>query len=132
MAISAATIAAYAPWGNAQLAFEIGGTPSVDPTTGNVVQAPEVVEYLAAMTLQPANWNPAPGADMTVYPCQGRLLSPAILDTRLTNGSQANATINGYRGRFELNFDLSQDAYHRRDLRTLISGTFRVIGGGTL
>jgi hypothetical protein len=39
--------------------------------------------------------------------------------------------INGYRGRFELIFDLAMDSAHRRDLRQSIEGTFRVVGGPT-
>lgn len=130
MAISATTISSYAPWGNAQLAFELGtGFATTDPTTGNATQSTEIVEYLAALTLQAPSWTPEGGADNTTYSCRGRLLSPAILDPRITNGSQAEAVINGYRGRFELVFDLAMDAYHRRDLRQSIEGTFRVIGG---
>jgi hypothetical protein len=130
MPIAPATIARYAPWGNAELAFAVGGSATtVDQTTGNVVQTPEVVEYLAALTLQAPNWRPEAGTDSTTYACKGRLLSPVTLDPRITNGSQAEATINGYRGRFELVFNLSMDAYHRRDLRQEIEGTFRVVGG---
>ena len=132
MAIPAATVAAYAPWGNAQLRFELGtGAFSSDPATGNAIQATEVVEYLAALSLQPPNWTGQSGADATTYSCRGRLLSPATLDPRITNGTQADAEINGYRGRFELVFDLAMDAYHQRDLRQSIEGTFRVIGGPT-
>ena len=132
MAISATTIASYAPWGNAQLAFELGtGFAITDPATGNAIQSTEIVEYLAALTLQAPTWNPESGADNTTYSCRGRLLSPAILDPRITNGSQAEAVINGYRGRFELVFDLGMDAFHRNDLRQSIEGTFRVIGGPT-
>ncbi|NBT76594.1 MAG: hypothetical protein EBT15_11660, partial [Betaproteobacteria bacterium] len=121
---------AYAPWGNAQLAFELGtGFASTDPATGNAVQTTETVEYLAAITLQPPNWKPEAGADNTTYSCRGRLLSPATLDPRITNGSQAEAVINGYRGRFELVFNLAMPAAQRRDLRQPIEGTFRVIGG---
>lgn len=130
MAISATTVASYAPWGNAQLAFEVGtGFATTDPTTGNAIQSTEVVEYLAALTLQAPAWTPEGGVDNTTYSCRGRLLSPATLDPRITNGTQAEAVINGYRGRFELVFDLAMDAYHRGDLRQSIEGTFRVIGG---
>ena len=59
------------------------------------------------------------------------MLSPATLDPRITNGTQAEAVINGYHGRFELVFDLAMDSYHRADLRQSIEGTFRVIGGPT-
>jgi hypothetical protein len=130
MAIQAATIAAYAPWGNAQLAFEVGtGYATTDPNTGNAIQSTEVVEYLAALTLQAPSWKPESGVDATTYSCRGRLLSPSTLDERITNGAQAEALINGYRGRFELVFDLAMDAAHRRDLRQSIEGVFRVIGG---
>jgi hypothetical protein len=130
MAITAATVSAYAPWGNAQLAFELGsGFATTDPATGNPVQEIEVVEYLAALTLQAPSWKPEAGADSTTYACRGRLLSPATLDPRITNGSQAEAVINGYRGRFELVFDLAMDAFHRGALRQTIEGTFRVTGG---
>lgn len=132
MAIPASTVSAYAPWGNAQLAFEVGtGYAVTDAATGNAIQATEVIEYLAALSLQAPNWKPESGVDATSYACRGRLLSPATLDPRITNGSQAEAVINGYRGRFELVFDLAMDAAHRRDLRQSIEGTFRVIGGPT-
>ncbi len=130
MAIAASTLANYAPWGNAQLAFEVGtGFATTDPTTGNAIQVTEVVEYLAALTLQAPNWKGESGVDNTSYSCKGRLLSPSTLDPRITNGSQADCVINGYRGRFELVFDLSMDRGHYRDLRQSIEGTFRVIGG---
>lgn len=130
MAIAASTIANYAPWGNAELAFQLGtGFAAVDPATGNALQSTEVVEYLAALSVEAPQWQGKPGTDETVYVCRGRLLSPAVLDPRITNGSQADAVINGTRGRFELTFDLSMDAVHRRDLRQSVQGTFRVIGG---
>jgi len=132
MAIPASTVSAYAPWGNAQLAFEVGiGYAATDAATGNAVQATEVIEYLAALSLQAPNWKPESGVDGTTYACRGRLLSPATLDPRITNGAQAEAVVNGYRGRFELVFDLAMDAAHRRDLRQSIEGTFRVVGGPT-
>lgn len=130
MAIPASTVASYAPWGNAQLAFEVGtGLASTDPATGNAIQATEVLEYLAALTLQAPAWKPEPGVDTTTYSCRGRLLSPATLDPRITNGSQADCVINGYRGRFELVFDLSMRRGAYRDLRQSIEGIFRIVGG---
>ena len=130
MAIAASTIANYAPWGNAQLAFEVGGTTlTTDADTGNTVQSIETVEYLAALNLEAPSWEGQPGADNSTYRCTGRLLSPDRLDTRITNGSQAEAIINGYRGRFELVFDLAMDAAAYQDIRQSIQGTFRVIGG---
>ena len=130
MAILSLTIANFAPLGNAQLAFEVGtGYMTSDPATGNPAEATETVEYLAALTLTSPNWQAQGGVDATTYSCTGRLLSPVVLDPRITNGSQAEAVINGYRGRFELTFDLAMNPSSYRDLRQSISGTFRVIGG---
>ena len=133
MTISAETIAQYAPHGNAQLKFVLKMSAyQEDPTTGNIitdVKNQEVVEYLAAMNLQRPNWQGQSGVDDTTYSVSGRLLSPATLDPRITNGSQADATINGYNGRFELIFDLSMDKGHYTDLRQTVEGTFRVVGG---
>ena len=130
MAISASTLSTYAPWGNAQLAFEVGtGFATTDAATGNAVQTTETLEYLAALTLQAPSWKPESGVDSTTYSCRGRLLSPATLDPRITNGSQADCVINGYRGRLELVFDLSVANAYRRDTRQTIEGTFRVVGG---
>lgn len=130
MAIASSIIANYAPWGNAQLAFEVGtGLGTTDAATGNAIQATETLEYLAALTLQAPAWKPESGVDTTTYSCQGRLLSPSTLDPRITNGTQADCVINGYRGRLELVFDLALDSVHRRDLRQTIQGTFRVVGG---
>jgi hypothetical protein len=132
MAIAASTVANYAPWGNAQLAFEVGtGFATTDAATGNAIQVTETVEYLAALTLQAPNWKGEGGVDATTYSCRGRLLSPTTLDPRITNGAQADCVINGYRGRFELVFDLAMDRGHYRDLRQTLEGIFRVVGGPT-
>jgi hypothetical protein len=130
MAIDPFITASYAPWGNAALAFVLptnGATTA--SATGNYVPVTEVIEYLAALNIDPPNWSGKPGADETVYVCRGRLLSPSTLDPRITNGSQAAATVNGVRGRFELVFDLAPDIYHVNTLRQTIQGTFRMRGG---
>ena len=133
MAIPAATVAKYAPHGNAQLSFVVNQQAyQKDPTTGNTITTlknQQTIEYLAAINLQQPNWKGEAGVDNTTYTCEGRLLTPATLDTRITNGSQADAVINGYRGRFELIFNLAMDRNHYSDLRQTIQGTFRVIGG---
>ena len=130
MAITADTISGYAPWGNAVLTFLVGdGTASIDPATGNPTQKEQVLEYLAALTLQEPNWKEQEGVDMTTYGCSGRLLTPAVLDPRITNGSNASAVINGYKGRFEFIYNLADLASGFADLRQDIRGTFRVIGG---
>jgi hypothetical protein len=133
MSISATTIAQYAPHGNAQLTFTLNTkTYTTDPSTGNLItelSQTETVDYLATLNLQRPNWKGESGVDNTTYACQGRLLTPAKLDPRITNGNQATAIINGYKGRFELVFDLTMDRNHYSALRQLIQGTFRVIGG---
>ena len=133
MAIPAATVAKYAPHGNAQLSFVVNTQAyQTDPATGNTITTlknQQTIEYLAAINLQQPNWKGEAGVDNTTYTCEGRLLTPATLDTRITNGCQADAVINGYRGRFELVFNLSMDRNHYSDLRQSIQGTFRVVGG---
>lgn len=133
MTVSTATIAKYAPHGNAQLTFTLNKEVYVtDSATGNTITETaetESIDYLAAINLQQPQWKDEAGVDNTAYICEGRLLTPATLDTRITNGSQADAIINGYEGRFELIFNLAMDRNHYSDLRQTIQGTFRVIGG---
>ena len=131
MTVTPQTIAEYAPWGNAVLAFEVSdGAPTVDPSTGNTIFGTTVIEYLAALSIQPPGWQGQAGADTTGYACTGRLLHPFALDRRIVNGSQAEATINGTRGCFELVLGLNMDQVSYQDLRQQIEGTFRLIGGG--
>ena len=133
MSITAEQIAQYAPHGNAVLAFDLNMPAySIDPEAGNTVVSQrnqERVEYLAALNLQRPQWKGEPGVDNTTYLATGRLLTPAKFDERITNGTQADATINGYRDRFELIWDLTMDKGHYTDIRQSVEGTFRVIGG---
>lgn len=123
-------VAGFGPWGNAQLTFQVAtATTVVDPDTGNPTPVLEPLEYLAALKVQPVQWKGQEGADQSTYQCSGRLLHPATLDPRITSGSQAAAVINGYTGRFELRFDLSQDEAAQPFIRQTLAGTFRVIGG---
>ena len=131
MSINPELIAAYAPWGNAELAFEVATSQAtLDAATGNYIFGKTTLQYLAALTIQRPDWKSASGTDQTLYSVSGRLLSPSTLDPRITNGSQAVARINGLIGRFELIFDLNMDQAARIDLRQIIQGTFRVTGGG--
>lgn len=126
-------VATYAPWGNAQLAFTVSGaTVTTDAATGNPIASTETLEYLATVTLSGPDWQKEPGVDTTLYRCTGRLLYPATLDARITNGSKATAVINGYTGRFELLFDLNPKAVAQPTIRQSITGTFRVLGGKEL
>lgn len=126
-------IATFAPWGNAELRFTVSGSSiTTDPTTGNPVASAVAIEYLAAMTLSAPNWEEREGVDETSYRCTGRLLFPATLDPRITNGSKADARINGYTGRFELTFDLDMDEWAYGTIGQSLQGTFRVLGGKQL
>lgn len=130
MTVAPETVAAFAPWGNAQLTFKVGtGVTTVNASSGNTVPTTEDVSYLATLRLSAPSWTGKSGSDETVYPCSGRLLSPSTLDSRITNGSQAEALINGYLGRFELVFDLAMIRGAYGDIRQSIRGNFRVIGG---
>jgi hypothetical protein len=126
-------VAAYAPWGNAELTFTVsGGTITTDPATGNPIASTVALEYLAALNLSGPDWKKVDGVDTTLYRCKGRLLSPSTLDPRITNGSKAAAVINGYSGRFELVFDLDMNEKAYSTIRQSITGTFRVVGGKPL
>jgi hypothetical protein len=126
-------VAAYAPWGNAELTFTVSGsTITTDAATGNPIASTETLEYLAALNLSAPDWQKVEGVDTTLYRCNGRLLWPSSLDPRITNGSKATAVINGYVGRLELVFDLAMDAEVYSTIRQSISGTFRVVGGKQL
>lgn len=127
------SLATYAPWGNAQLTFAVSGMSiTTDPETGNPVASTSSLQYLATMRLSAPNWQPQEGADLTLYQCTGRLLYPLALDERITNGSKADAVINGYSGLFQLVFDLDMDEAVYSTIGQSIQGTFRVVGGKKL
>jgi hypothetical protein len=129
MPISSDIVAAFAPFGNAILAFEVpNGVLRTDPKTGNQLADTEIIEYLVAFKIDRPNYTPESGIDNTTYNCTGRLLYPSKLDSRIANGSQADAIINKQVGRFELVFDLSTDYFHAATVKRIIQGTFRITG----
>jgi len=132
MPIPAATIATYAPWGNAQLAFSVSaaGAMTTDPATGDPMPGTTTLDYLAHVTIGQPDWQKAEGADQSLYTCRGRLLTPLAFDPRITNGSQGPALVNGMQGRFELTFDLSMGAAEAPAIGQSFNGTFRVTGRG--
>lgn len=130
MSVEATTIANFAPWGNAQLTFTVGtGLTTTDAVTGNKKQSSLELDYLAHIKLSRPDYKSERGIDTTTYSCEGRLLSPIKLDSRITNGSLAVAVINGYQGRFELKYDLSMVQELYSEIRQTIQGTFYVTGG---
>lgn len=132
MPIPAATIATFAPWGNAQLAFQVtGGAPiTEDPETGDPIASTTTLEYLAHVTISQPDWQKSEGADQSLYRCRGRLLAPRAFDPRVTNGSKATATVNGLQGRFELTFDLAASRAEAPEIGQAFDGTFRIVGRG--
>ncbi len=121
---------AYGHMANATLAFDVAGAAlTEDPETGNQVATTVVIHYLATLRLNRGRWEKQVGVDESTFPCTGRLLSPATLDSRIVGGSKAAAVINGRRGRFELQEDLGTPVGAMPLLRQQINGTFRVTGG---
>lgn len=133
MPIPAAIVTAFAPWGNAELSFEVsGGAITEDPETGDPVTAGQTLEYLANVTLSRPNWLKGKGADESLYECKGRLLHPKEFDRRITNGAIADAVISGYEGRVELRYELLMDQSVAPDIGRPFAGTFRVVGLGAV
>lgn len=124
-------IAGFDPWGNALLTFSVGmpGATEVDEATGNVVPISETLQYLAVINLEGPSGERTTGASSQEYQATGRLLYPAVFDSRISDGSTAVAEIEGVKGRFELHYDLTMDRYARADIRQPVRGVFRVAGG---
>ena len=132
MPIPPLPVSNYGTHGNAVLVFEVSGLATVDdPVTGNPVPIPERLTYLAALKVQRPNWQGQPGVDMAVFNCSGRLLEPPTLDPRLVSGSQADATINGAKGTFDLLASISVNRAGLAATRQPIEGSFRVVGGNS-
>jgi hypothetical protein len=120
----------WGAWGNATLTFLVSGLTTVDdPETGNPVPRQDRLIYQAALQLRSPNHTSQPGADMTAYSVTGQLLNPAQFDSRIGNGAQADAVINGHQGRLELTLDLTAPAALQQHLRQRVQGTFRLLGG---
>jgi len=120
----------YGTHANAVLTFVVSGFATVDdPETGNPVPRPETLTYSAALRIAGPDWKGQPGIDMTDYNCSGRLLDPPTLDPRLTSGTQAEATINGYSGTFELRPDIGINRVALPAIRQAIQGKFTIVGG---
>jgi hypothetical protein len=120
----------WGAWGNATLSFLVSGLTTVDdPGTGNPVPRQDKLIYQASLQLRSPNHTSQPGADMTAYSVTGRLLSPPSFDSRIGNGAQADAVVNGHQGRLELELDLTTPVAMNQYLRQRVQGTFRLLGG---
>jgi hypothetical protein len=120
----------YRPWGNAVMVFTVGSGLAFDPATRNVIQVPTELKYLAALNLQGASsGGSGSGASTNVYRVTGMLLTPTAFDTRIISGSQAEAVINGFRGKFDLEFDINAKPQYTAEISAVVQGTFRTFGG---
>lgn len=121
---------ALAPWSNSVLRFKVETDQGhVDPETGNYTPILETLTYAAYLQIQPPNYQEKQGVDVTAYTVNGRLLNPSVLDKRIQNGAQAEAEVNGFKGRFEFRFPLQPQSFSYPVLRQQITGIFHVMGG---
>lgn len=124
-------MSAWAPFANADLTFELAKAYTTDPDTGNVVETTESVSYAAFLKPQNPSYAAQVGADQTDYLCEGRLLSPSTLDSRIATGAIARCTLNGVQGSFQLKLELTMQTSYQRDLHQKLIGTFQAIGRGS-
>lgn len=122
---------AWAPFANASLTFALAKAYTTDPETGNVIETTESVTYSAFLKPQSPQYKAQPGSDMTDYFCEGRLLSPSTLDSRICNGAVAQCTLNGVQGSFQIRLDLMMQTSYQQDLHQKLVGTFEAVGRGS-
>lgn len=120
-----------APWTNSTLIFSVDtGKGHIDPETGNYIPILEQITYTAFLKIQEPGYDEKQGADVTAYQVSGRILSPSVLDERIQNGAQAEAVVNGRKGRFEFRLPLNQMGFTYPILRQQIQGLFHIAGSG--
>ena len=122
---------AWAPFANASLTFALARAYTTDPETGNVIETQESVTYSAFLKPQSPKYKALPGADATNYLCEGRLLSPSTLDSRISNGATAQCTLNGVQGSFQIRLDLMMQTAYQQDLHQRLIGLFKTVGRGS-
>ena len=92
----------YSPFDNATLVFEVYGSYSVDPTTGNTVPSNISETYKCNVQLDGAFTENKEGVNEVSSSCSGKLLEPAVFTSKIKVGMEAAATINGVEGRLRL------------------------------
>ena len=93
---------AYSPFDNATLVFQVYGSFSTDPTTGNRVQNNTAETYLCNVQLSSAFSDNKEGINEVATICTGKLLSPATFSAKVKVGMEAAATINGATGKIRI------------------------------
>ena len=92
----------YAPFDNATLVFEVYGSFSTDPSTGNRVQNNVSETYVCNVQLRGKFTDNKEGVNEVDTSCTGKLLKPATFSSKIKAGMIASATINGVSGRLRI------------------------------
>ncbi len=121
---------AYSPFDNATLTFQVYGSYSVDPSTGNAVQNNIAEQYTCNIQLNGPFEEQKEGVNKTTASCSGKLLNPAIFSSKIKIGMEAAATINGAVGTFRV-LDLGTNIlpFARKTQFQSFSGVFEQTGG---
>ena len=93
---------AYSPFDNATLIFQVYGSFSTDPLTGNRVQNNTSETYLCNVQLSGAFSENKEGINEVATACSGKLLSPATFSSKVKVGMEADATVNGAIGKIRI------------------------------
>ena len=120
---------AYSPFDNAELTFQVYGSFSLDPTTGNAVQNFLPETYICNIQLEGAFEEQNQGVNKVSTSCSGKLLSPAIFSDKISIGMEAAATINGVEGTVRI-LDLGTNIlpFARKTQFQSFSGVFEQVG----
>ena len=120
---------AYSPFDNAELTFQVYGSFSLDPTTGNAVQNFLPETYICNIQLEGAFEEQNQGVNKVSTSCSGKLLSPAIFSEKISIGMEAAATINGVDGTVRI-LDLGTNIlpFARKTQFQSFSGVFEQVG----
>ena len=120
---------AYSPFDNAELTFQVYGSFSLDPTTGNAVQNFLPETYICNIQLEGAFEEQNQGVNKVSTSCSGKLLSPSIFSEKISIGMEAAATINGVEGTVRI-LDLGTNIlpFARKTQFQSFSGVFEQVG----
>lgn len=120
---------AYSPFDNAELTFQVYGSFSLDPSTGNAVQNFLPETYICNIQLEGAFEEQNQGVNKVTTSCSGKLLSPAIFSDKISIGMEAAATINGVQGTVRV-LDLGTNIlpFARKTQFQSFSGVFEQLG----
>jgi len=92
----------YSPFDNATLTFQVYGSFSTDPTTGNRVQNNVAETYVCNVQLNSKLTSNKEGINEVDTSCKGKLLSPATFSSKIKAGMTADATVNGVTGKLRI------------------------------